>query len=238
MKLFRNLALAFAFFASAVSPSVPSNLPPVIPYQFVAPQVCAQRTAGTLSCTTPSGALYAWVRLRGGGGGGGGSNPSAGNGGNAADTTLGSDDAGGGKGGGGNNASPGAGGTVTGGIASLSYSGAAGGFSTTGGAFNPAGGGGIGDGGPGQSEGCCNTPGTPVDGTGTGGSGAPTNGTANNGSGGGAGALVRDLITNPSGTYSCVVGAGGVAGAAGTGTNPVAGIKGASGSCEIDWYFQ
>ena len=204
-------------------------------------------TSGSGTYNKPAGATRLHIVMVGGGGGGAGSSTHAGNdggtGGTGGTSTFGLHSCVGGVGG--TKGSVGAGGaggaaTLGAGIVGVAITGGGGGAmgcypapastSAAGGqgGNNPLGGqpialGWSGNGQPGATN------------TGAGGSGAAGDATHQSGSGGGAGAYLEGIISNPSSTYSYAVGAAGTAGTAGTSGR--VGGAGAAGQIIITEYY-
>ena len=204
---------------------------------MVAPQL-TYLTSGSGTYTTPVGALYLEVEMRGGGSGGAGSGgfasgsettPAAGDSAAGGDTTFGSLVANGG--GPTNKRFGGSGGFATGG--DINRVGQKGGdqhdYYT-----NQVAGMGGGEGGgraPPDSPGEAATTNS-----GAGGGGAGSGGEREGGGGGGQGGYCRKIISNPAATYSYSVGAGSAGGTAGANGKP--GGSGATGWITIKAYFQ
>jgi hypothetical protein len=201
--------------------------------------------SGSGAYTTPANVIYIEVKMVGGGGGGSGSGTASGGGGgvggNGSNTTFGTSllaaNAGSGGQNGGAGTNGGAGGTASigSGASGTAVQGTAGGgYSpynqqsqyTVGGYGSPSalGGGAGGAGGAGAAN------------SGGGGGGGDTGATlALVGLGGGSGGFVDAIISNPSSTYSYVVGNGGSAGSAGTSGS--VGFAGGSGYIIVTEYY-
>jgi hypothetical protein len=207
------------------------------------PPTIQKFTSGSGTYTTPANCKYIRVRMVGGGGGGAGSGTAGvgASGGAGGNTTFGTSLLVANGGGGATVAgAPGVGGTGslgTGPIGSAIQGGGGGGYSDvastsyyiTGGmggsSFFASGSGGTAN---------AAAPAAPSNtGAGGGGGGGASGVGMRSGTGGGAGAYVEAIITNPSATYSYAVGA---AGAAGTGTT--AGAPGGSGYLEVTEFYQ
>jgi hypothetical protein len=200
-----------------------------------APTVTVLTTGTAATYTTPAGALYLSVCVKGGGGGGGGSGTTPGAATAGGNTTFGSVTGNGGGAGvlGGTGA---VGGTASGGDVPLQGANAL-----------PAGSGwtynaGI-PGAPGLNSGF----GLPGDGTpnpglaapansGGGGGGAGAGAVASPGGGGASGGYTCKIISSPTSTYTYTVGAGGTGGT--LGTSGAAGGNGAAGLITATAYFQ
>ena len=194
---------------------------------------------GTYQLPTNPSPLYLRVKLVGGGSGGSGSGTSPGNGGAGANTTFSTFlTAGGGAATSGTIGGLGGTNTVSTGTAVVNVAGSAGGGASdavnangqAGGAsfFGGSGKGGSGGAGTTGSAGAANS--------GGGGGGAGTGATISAGGGGGSGGYIEYLVTNPSATYTFVVGVGGTAGAGGTGGST--GGAGGSGAVIVEEYYQ
>lgn len=191
------------------------------------------------------------IRVRAVGGGGGGmgtgNTNTGGAGGNGGDTTFGSTliVAGKGSGAGGAGSGGGAGGSAslgTGpvGIALPGGNGSSNSLTATASGYVPGGVGGSSPFGGAGTSGSFSLPGgSAVPNTGSGGGGATTNNTtgAYSGNGGGAGGYVDALIFSPSFSYGWTVGAGGIAGTAGSGVGAAGGVGG-SGLIIVEEYYQ
>lgn len=191
-------------------------------------------TSGSGTYTTPAGVKFIVVEMIGGGGGGGGSGTALTNSGAGGNTTFGALTAAGG--GATSGATGGAGGTASGSLGlQENFNGANGnGPTTVATAFNGAGGsGGVSFYGGAGAFAAAAAGGSAVTNSGSGGAGGGSNGIASvvPAPGGGAGAYIRTLITNPSATYSYAVGAAGTNGAAGT--SGYAGGSGGSGRIRV-----
>lgn len=220
--------------ANGVTPeSVIDKLP-----LMYAPQI-TYLTSGSGDYSTPTGALYLEVELRGGGSGGAGSGgfdgsgnpvaPPQGNSSAAGNTTFGTITAYGG--GPTNGINGGAGGAATGGdINEVGHDGGRARDYYT----NQAGADGGGEG-AGRSRADSEGENARIN-SGAGGSGAGPGSPRDPGGGGAQGGYARKIISNPAATYSYSVGAGSAGGAAGANGKP--GGAGAAGWIKIKAYFQ
>lgn len=237
-----SLILLFSLSVSAAPPYTAV----LLQSNRLTPTIQKFTTSGACTYNTPAGVTHLRVRLVGAGGGGGGSGTaSASNGTAGGDTIFGPFTAGGGSGSALSTQStagaPGTGGTVTGSPSLASFPGGDGqcGPIVTNSApsSNQSGGAGgmnafFGGGGVNKQN---TAGGAAKANSGGGGSGAGGNASVYPACGGGAGAAIETIITNPSSSYSCSVGAKGAGGSAGT--SGLAGGNGADGYIEVTEYY-
>ena len=216
---------------------------------FIPPTIQTFTTVGTFTYTLPTSPRppnYIKIKMVGSGGGGAGSGGAgtAGAGGVGAAVSFGGTllIAGGGGPGATTGGSGGASGTNTtssGPIIIVNTAGGSGGSGSDGGTNIPGGNGGnsyFGGGGGGSYGGAAGTAASTN--TGSGGGGAGTASAFRGGAGGGAGGYIEAIISNPSSTYSIVIGANGGGGSAGTGSGAAMGGNGATGQIIIEEYYQ